>query len=343
MTLRPRLLVIGGGSIGERHVRCFQHTERVEVAICDTNEELCATLAERYGLRERFSSFDAACASEPDLAVLCTPAHLHVAMATRLIRAGVPVLIEKPLGVGLEGVDELLSAAETQRVTAGVAYVYRAHPALGAMRQAIQDGRFGQPVQVVAVFGQHFPFYRPAYREIYYRDRTTGGGAIQDALTHVINAAEWLVGPVTELVADADHLVLEGVQVEDTVHVLARHRQVMAAYSLNQHQPANEGTLTVVCERGVVRFEIHRGRWMWCEQPAEPWQEEPAVTLERDDLFRWQAAAFLDAVEGRVPPLCTLEEGLQTLRVNLAALRSTESRAWEAVAAPAPSLVDRRR
>jgi predicted dehydrogenase len=245
----------------------------------------------------------------------------------------VPVLIEKPLSVALAGAEELLELAQSRQVTAAVAYVYRAHPALQAMRQVLLSGRFGPAVQVVAVFGQHFPFYRPAYRDIYYRDRATGGGAIQDALTHVINAAQWLVGPVTELTADAAHQVLDGVSVEDTVHVIARHTQLMASYSLNQHQCANEGTLTVICEQGMVRYEAHRGRWLWAEHPEAPWHEEPTVPLERDELFRRQADAFLDAVEGKSPPLCDLSEGLQTLQVNLAALRSTHTRRWETTTA----------
>ena len=50
--------------------------------------------------------------------------------------------------------------------------------------------------------------------------------------------------------------------------------------------------------------------------------------LERDELFTRQANLFLDAVEGRQPPLCSLEEGWQSLRVNLAALASVEARKW---------------
>jgi len=331
MTTRPQLLVIGGGSIGERHVRCFQQTQRVDVSLCETNPPVRAAVTERCGLRTTFDNFAAAIASQPDVAVICTPAHLHISMATQLIAAGVPVLIEKPLSTSLSGAEELIALAQARQVTAGVAYVYRAHPALQAMRQALQGGRFGPAVQVVAVFGQHFPFYRPAYRDIYYRDRATGGGAIQDALTHVINAAEWLVGPITELTADAAHLVLDGVTVEDTVHMIARHSQVLANYSLNQHQCANESTLTVICEGGMVRYEAHSGRWLWAEHPETPWQVEPTEPLERDGLFRRQADAFLDAVQGTKPPLCDLKDGLQTLRVNLAALRSVETRRWEAV------------
>lgn len=331
MTPPPKLLVVGGGSIGERHVRCFQSTGRVQVALCELNPQLRAAVSARYGNIENYERFDDACAAQPDLAVICTPAHLHLEMARALIARDIPVLIEKPLSVSLEGVDALLDLAAERRTTAGVAYVYRAHPVLTAMRQTLHSGRFGRIIQLSAVFGQCFPYYRPAYREIYYRDRATGGGAIQDALTHVLNAAEWLAGPITELVADAAHLALEGVSVEDTVHLLARHAGVLASYSLNQHQPANEGTLTAICERGMARFELHNHRWMWCERPEEEWHIEGGAPLQRDELFIRQANSFLDAVEGRAEPLCSLRDGAQTLKANLAALRSTESRRWESL------------
>ena len=212
-----------------------------------------------------------------------------------------------------------------------MAYVYRANPVLRAMKEAIASGRFGRPVQVIAACGQHFPTYRPAYRETYYRDRATGGGAIQDALTHMFNAAEWLVGPIDRLLADAAHQVLEGVDVEDTVHVLTRHGRVLGCYSLNQYQAPNEMTITVVCEQGTARFENHRNRWRWMTRPDEPWHDEPHAPLPRDALFIHQANAFLDALEGHAPPLCSLEEGIQTLRVNLAALASVEQGTWQVI------------
>jgi predicted dehydrogenase len=59
---------------------------------------------------------------------------------------------------------------------------------------------------------------------------------VQDALTHTINAAQWLVGNIDRVVADAAHLALEGVDVEDTVNVLARHGGVLAQL---QPQPAS--------------------------------------------------------------------------------------------------------
>lgn len=325
-----RVVVIGVGSIGERHVRCFQATGRAEVCLVEVNASLRKTVADRYGVRG-FESLDAALAERPIATVIATPAPLHVPQARRFAEAGVHLLIEKPLSVGLDGVEELRRTVETRGVVAAVAYVYRASRVLKAMKQAVADGRFGKPLEVIAVSGQHFPTYRPAYREIYYANRAAGGGAIQDALTHVINAGEWLVGPVERLVADAAHLALEGVEVEDTVHVLTRQKNVLGNYSLNQHQAPNESTITVVCERGTIRGEFHNNRIVSMTQPGGPWTEEAFGPQERDTPFVAQADAFLDAIEGKAVPLCSLDEGLQTLRVNLAVLASVEARTWQTI------------
>lgn len=333
---RHTVLIIGVGSIGERHLRCFLATERADVRFVEVNPELRRTVAERYGVARSYPDLDAALQDEerpPDVAVVATPAPLHIPIAARLAETGVHLLIEKPLSTSVEGVEGLLETVQRRQVVAGVAYVYRAHPLLQAMREAIAEGRFGRPVELVVVTGQHFPTFRPAYRSIYYNNHATGGGAIQDALTHTLNAGEWLVGPIHRLVADAAHQVLDGVDVEDTVHLLARQGpdgSILASYNLNQHQQPNELTITVLCERGAARFESHAHRWRWMSNETEgAWRDEAIPPLERDALFIAQAAAFLDAVEGLRPPLCPLVDGLQTLRVNLAALASVASQTWQ--------------
>ena len=326
-----RVLIIGVGSIGERHLRCFAATGRARLALCEVNPTLRQTIAERYSINDVFDRLETALAQRPEVVVVATPAHLHIPMATAAVQAGAHVLIEKPLSTSGDGIDELRQLVAQRQVTAGVAYVYRSHPVLTAMRAALQSGRFGEPLQIVATCGQNFPFYRPAYRDTYYKDRATGGGAVQDALTHIINAAEWLVGPVERLVADLDHQLLAGVNVEDAVHVLTRHGGIMGCFSLNQHQAPNETTIAVACTRGTVRFEYHTNRWRWMIEPGGVWNDENHAALERDTLFVRQADAFLNAVEGQTEVACDLVAARQTLRVNLAILRSAERGTWETI------------
>ena len=340
MTHAHSVLFVGVGSIGERHLRCFQATGRARVAFVEINDALRATISERYGV-PGFANLDDAIGNRLDsaqsttprftAAVVATPANLHIEIATRLAEAGIHLLIEKPLSTSTDNIDLLARTVNKRGLVVNVAYVLRCFPALAAMRDALISGRFGKPVEIVAVSGQNFPTYRPAYRNTYYTDHRTGGGAIQDALTHTLNAGEWLVGPIERLVADAAHCVLEGVSVEDTVHVLTRQGDVLGSYSLNQHQSPNESTITVICERGTVRWESHAQRWRWMIRPDEPWHDEPNEPQPRDAAFIAQAHRFLDTVERGEKPLCSLDEGMQTMRVNLATLASIKSCSWQTI------------
>ncbi len=327
-----RLLVIGTGSIGERHVRCFLNTNRAIVGICEINDKLREEVATKYKVCGSFLALEDALKSNWDAAVVATPAHTHIPIALKLAKAGIHLLIEKPLSTNIQGIAELGKTITANSLVAVVAYVYRAHPVLSAMKIALDSGRFGKVLQLVAVCGQNFRFYRPAYRDTYYGDRSRGGGAIQDALTHILNASEWLVGPISRLCCDAEHKALPGVEVEDTVNLICRHGEVMGNYSLNMYQAPNEITITVVCEKGTLRFELHKNRWRWMVEPGDNWHDEAAASMERDDWFMLQENAFLDVLEGKAKPLCTIEQAHQTLKVQLAAMESADTQAhWRAV------------
>jgi predicted dehydrogenase len=333
MPSTKKILIVGVGSIGLRHLRCFQTTGRAELAFCEVNPALRQKVAEDYKISRHYPDLESALAEQYDAAVVCTPANFHIPMAIRLAEANIHLLLEKPLSTSLDGIDQLQKMLTERNLLCSVAYTLRSHPIIRSMKEALATGRFGKPVEIVCISGQHFPTYRPAYREIYYKDRKTGGGAIQDALTHVMNTAEWLVGPIDRLVVDAAHQMLEGVTVEDTVHVMTRHGRVMGSFSLNQYQAPFEMTINVVCEGGTARYEGHNNRWRWMLKPEEPWQDVDFEPFERDRLFIDQANAFLDLLEGKAKPVCTLEEGLQTLRVNLAALSSADNGNWQTIQA----------
>ncbi|TWU25427.1 1,5-anhydro-D-fructose reductase [Novipirellula galeiformis] len=332
--MKHHVIVIGAGSIGHRHIRCFGDTKRTAVSFVEPREEIRREIESLYPNVRSFASLDEISDWDQfDAAVIATTAPQHLTHAQAMLERGINVLIEKPLAVDVAEAEAFSRTAEAHGKVIAVAYVYRANPLLVQMRDAIRSGEYGKPLEFIAYGGQHFPTYRPAYRETYYRSHESGGGAIQDALTHVFNVGQFLVGPMEKIVVDADHQVLDGVEVEDTVHALARHRDgVMASYVLNQHQPANEMTMTVVCERGQLRMENHRERWRVCTAPDTDWRDfSLPVPLLRDELFVRQADAFLDAIEGKAAPLCDLQEGLQTLRMNVAAISSWRGGQWEAI------------
>ena len=329
------VLIIGCGSIGERHLRCFQLTQRARVAACDTNAELLQRMAAVYQV-PTFRDAGQALAEGFDAVVICTPAHLHVSLAVQALQHGLHVLIEKPLSASFQGVDDLLAVHQRSGRQAAVAYVLHVFPFLVQARDFLRRGELGPVQHVTFTSGQPFHRGRPAhvapYAQTYYRDRATGGGAIQDALTHTANWIESVIGPTDSVLCDCAHQVLPGVTVEDTVNVSARHAGVLVNYTLNQFQAPDESTLQFNTAAGSVKIEYHRQRWGVFREHDSAWTWHEAPVPERDAHFIAQANSFLDQIEGQPSRLCSLPAAVQTLRFNLAALASAGSNARVACA-----------
>ena len=233
-----RILFVGVGSIGERHLRCFLGTGRVVAGVVEIDADLRADVCARHGVAEAFGGIDDALRVGWDASVVAVPAHLHIPVARQLAEAGISLLIEKPFSTTLEGIQALIDTVEERKLVAAVAYIYRHHPLVRRMRDVLQAGEFGRPLELVFVSGQNFPYYRPAYRSIYYAQHATGGGALQDALSHQLDMAEWFAGPIDRIMADGQRQHLEGVEVEDTIHLLARQGRILSSFSMNQYQPS---------------------------------------------------------------------------------------------------------
>jgi predicted dehydrogenase len=333
------VLIVGGGSIGERHLRSFQQIG-CQVGLCDTSAERRAQIAERYQVRHVFASLAEALAGVIEQRwtgiVICTPAHLHAEHAIQAAAATEALLIEKPLATRLADAEQLRTALAGKTVQ--VAYVLRHHPAVQYAHGRLRGGDIGELHEVTITAGQHFPSFRPAYRDIYYARHETGGGAVQDAATHLFDLVQCFAGELEWVFCDYAHQELPGVEVEDTVHLIGRANggragggRVMVSLALNQFMAPNETHMQLNGARGSLAIRFHEQRAGIFRHGDAAWEWTEPLVRERDDLFRGQARSFLAALRGEHLPVCSLDAGLSALKVNLAALRSGRERSVQPI------------
>ncbi len=328
---KKRILFVGGGGIGERHIRCFLATGEVQASVCEIREDRMSELQDKYPISRIFTDFGQIPLDEFDAAVIAVPAHLHIPMALACARHGLPFLLEKPLSVNLEGVDELLSIIAENNVYATVGFVRRSQPCYQKLRELALSGLIGELQMARFHSAQEFPKYRPDYRETYYAHEETGGGCILDGATHFLNLAEWVFGEVQEVVALYDRLVLTGVECEDSAIIVMRFRNNSALVEVfvNQFQKPNVAEIELIGTKGNLRLVFVNGALVitHCADDSNRWEELCRASCGRDDPFIQQARDVLAGIDGKAPPITSVAEAAHNLRVLLAAKRSQNEKA----------------
>lgn len=163
------LAIVGAGRIAADHVRAVNARDDVRVTmIVDPDITNARHLSAQLEGAEVADSIDAIPASVHG-AIVCSPTAMHASQATALVERGIGVLIEKPLAADLDEAKRLVSLAEQRDVVAMSAQVLRYTPLADAVREVIDSGRFGTPVQVIerrlADRSDNYPWWRdlPAF------------------------------------------------------------------------------------------------------------------------------------------------------------------------------------
>ena len=324
---RRRVLIVGSGGIGRRHLKGYALTGRAELAIVEPDAGRRAEATQMFGISEAFERIEDADLSTFDLAVICAPANLHVALIRTCAAAGLSFLVEKPLSVTMDGVDGALALVKSKNLVARVGYVRRVAEEVVALRDQITAGRIGTLRLAYLNSSQEFPKYRPDFQRTYYARPEMGGGAILDAASHLFDLLIWLMGKPTHVTAMFDRLVLEGTDTEDTCLVIIRFANgAMATVTVNQFQKPNIARFEFIGTEGNLQLDHSTLSFADDDSGAvkqsRNYMDGLVPTEAHQARFRMQADAMLDALDGKPCWLATLDDARENLRVALAAKQS---------------------
>ena len=146
---RPRLALVGVGSMGSNHARVIAESAEAELAmIIDTDATRAERLARTYGCEH---AVDLAAAARCDAAVVATPTRLHAEQARALLDMKLPLLVEKPLTPCIDETLALIAAANDADLPLMCGFVERFNPAVQTVLGLLEDS----PVHIVGM--RHSP------------------------------------------------------------------------------------------------------------------------------------------------------------------------------------------
>src|SRR5690348_10234914 len=222
MVEKLRFAIVGCGVIGPLHAEAITSLPDAElVAVADVDQEKAQKLAEKYHARAYSSFQDMFAAEKLDVINICTPSGMHGEHACAAMRAGYHTIVEKPMEITRERLDEMLQVQrETGRKLAVISQ-HRFDEGTAIVHRLLQEGAFGRLVLGNAAI----PWWRSqkyydsgAWRGTWELD---GGGVLMNQSIHSIDVLQWLMGPVKSIYAYTDTLV-HSMETEDVAAAVLR-------------------------------------------------------------------------------------------------------------------------
>jgi predicted dehydrogenase len=323
------------------------------VALCDTDPATLERARQQTAVAFACTRYQEVLARDDvDAVIIATPNVMHPPIALAAIANGKHVLCEKPLALCAKDATTMADAAEKAGVRHMTAFTYRFVPAMRYLAHLVHRGDLGEPYHYRSCRLQDWGTRALGWRQV---KASAGTGELGDMLSHRIDFAHLLIGPIKQLVADLRrvHASRQGQanELDDWVAIIAHFTcgatgvlesskiasgrneswrsldsvelngsEASFVFSTNQWDSLQTGKTG---GPGLETIDVPKEFWRWPGSPRDPRAGDPLVTFRHD-----QAWEFIDAIRNQRPCTPSFHDGARAQQVMDAALHSVCSRQW---------------
>lgn len=333
-----RILVVGLGSIGRRHVRILSESKRVtggewSLEICDTNQqsrEDCIRDCADKGRGElsknipTYSNFNEALQTQPEAVLIATPHHLHASMACSALERGIPVLCEKPMSDSVSEAKRMKAASESSGALLSIGFMNHFRPGAIRLKQLIEEGKLGKILQ----FSFHVGSYQTLVNSVSRYQESLVGALLLD-YAHQPDLVYWLLGekPKGVYVRGTQGGDMEYSSNPNVLSMLLDYDSpLLSVITLNYVQMAQHDYCEVVGDKGWAFWEIQRQTIETSfrkgnSEKESLIQEEEAKEI-RNELYAREHEHFFRALDGENAPESPPKEAIVSQYIIEAAQKS---------------------
>jgi len=335
-----QVAVIGGGAFGRNHARVYHelHKQGEPVrlaAIVDSDRARADALAAQFGAKSFYSVQQLLELAKPQAASVAVPTVHHLDVARALLKAGVDVLIEKPLATSLHEADELIRLAHTAGRIAQVGHLERFNPAVRAAIPLITR-----------------PMFFEVHRLSPFGPRALDVDVVLDLMIHDLDIVlSFVNSPVKELRAVGLPILSDKVDIANVR--MEFESGCVANFTASRVSTERVRKLRFFQPRQYISLDYSRQDVLVITVETQPTLKQPQIeqsiaaqaaatqalppqfaiakpkTMQEEPL-KGELQSFLDAVRRRTPPVVTLEDGRRALAVALEILASIREHARRA-------------
>jgi len=328
-----KILVVGAGSIGQRHVQNLSNMGMCTVGVADPDSSARRKL--REVAKAEFETFREGLEWDPEIVLICTPNHLHLEQALTAARSDCHLFVEKPLAHEPDDrLHVLVEEVDRRGLTSMVGCNMRFHPGPKTVKELLEQPDLGAIHFARLHTGSYLPEWRPGqdYRESYSANAHMGGGCILDCI-HEIDLARWYLGEIEQVFCWAGQQSSLDLDVEDVAVLVCEHGGgAMSEIHLDYVQRTYERGCQVVGENGSVSWDFEEETVEYYNADQERKEQfSPPEGWSMNQMYIDELHHFLQCVQNGKQTTQSIGAAAKLMRTVFAAKTSSRSKKMEAV------------
>ena len=319
-----KILVIGCGSIGQRHIRALVANGIQNIAALRTGKGQIKELAD--DIKEHVSVFfseEEAFAWDPEYLLISNPTNLHIKYLAVAIEKGLKVFVEKPVIDHYGDLDSVsLIKKDITSYPGLVGYNLRFNGVFTHIKEILRVGEYGEVITGNLMVGHYLPFYPyEDYRESYAAQKKMGGGVLR-TLSHELDLALFFWGGVKKVFAKVDQLSDLEMDADDTVDIVLEMddcRRVLI--HLDFLNPVSLRKGSILFKKGLLEYDYFKGEIHFTDYEQKTKELIYSTDEAYDAQYKMQMKHFL---EDSHDIGCTLFQGIEVMEIIDACEKSSK-------------------
>lgn len=300
-----KVLIIGLGSIARKHINALNslYSDVEYFALrSKPSSDTVPGVKNIYSLSEINTALD--------FCIISNPTHLHLEAINLAVDLEIPLFIEKPSLMNLEGADVLLKKIKNKNIFTHIAFNLRFHPVLNYLKENIDPKTV---LEAHVYCGSYLPDWRPNtdYRKVYSANKEMGGGVHLD-LIHEIDYTTWLFGfpeDSTSIKRKVSNLEINSI---DFANYQFLYSDKTVSISLNYYRRKPKRSIELVTDSGIIYADLMN---------QKIWNENEDLIFSSDsnilDTYTKQMEYFMHLISNGKTSFSTFENSLENLKICL--------------------------
>lgn len=324
-----KFLIIGLGSIGQRHYRNLLFLGHSDIIVYRTGrgEHNFISEFEKQHNPRVFTDLNSAFDERPDVIFITNPTAFH----SEFIRHGIKhrirgIFVEKPIASSVAQIKRLIERARGQNTLGYVGYNFRFHPLLQKMKGFFDAGSIGRVISASVDMGEYLPDWHPweDYRNTYPAKKELGGGVVLTQ-SHDIDYLYWFFGMPEKITAFGGTRTGLEVDVEDVVKAIFDYEDgKIVSLHMDFYKRPPRKIFEIMGTEGTLSWDYYRKELKLIPHKSN---KRPTVIKEpkrfnRNDMFVAEIQHFINCVHGKGTPMVNFSDGLSVLEICESILRS---------------------